>query len=362
MRNLFTRVHDLRHGTSVNGVGSGWEDTLTDAMAFFLASDREALDAWMRQLLGADAEPVSDIETQWVDGADRPDLAFHLASGGLVLLENKAGAALQDRQLERYLALRGRDGRPARVAFMALRPRSLAVEVLEHRRYLRPASADHFLWQDFYRSIPASEDALGVAHLRRSMRAYLRWLGLSPSTLVGRWTELTVLPPTEESKPIRREFGRRLGGVRQLLAARGHRVTAVLHAGLQGVPSRRGVVRHLAVSPERVRPDVLPREAESEVVGEVLRVALVFQDRAAEAEVRGVAERLPTSVVTADGARWWATRPYLLGHGRFRIDVVTRLDRLLQEEHGIDVALTSAVSGLLPHLEQAVPHLSAASG
>jgi hypothetical protein len=104
MRNLFLRAHELRHGSADNPLGTGWEDTLTEAMAFLLSSDVQTLAAWTRLVMGRDAGPVAEIQTQYACGGDRPDLAFHFESGHLLLVENKAGAALQDRQLERYLA------------------------------------------------------------------------------------------------------------------------------------------------------------------------------------------------------------------------------------------------------------------
>ncbi|MCP4678763.1 MAG: hypothetical protein GY854_25405 [Deltaproteobacteria bacterium] len=46
MRNLFIRTHELRHGSTDDPLGSDLEDTLTDATAFYLASDPDGLKNW----------------------------------------------------------------------------------------------------------------------------------------------------------------------------------------------------------------------------------------------------------------------------------------------------------------------------
>src|SRR5262245_42035738 len=79
--NPFIELHELKFGTDDNRFGTGWENHLTEALAFFLRCDSGALTNLCRGVLGADFEEPLDVETQV--GTDRgvPDIRIPLRSG-----------------------------------------------------------------------------------------------------------------------------------------------------------------------------------------------------------------------------------------------------------------------------------------
>lgn len=354
MRNLFLRTHRLRHGLGDLSLGTGWEDTLTDALGFYLASDAQALEAFVELLLGSQAERVVNVETQFAQGSERPDMVFTLESGRLLLVENKTGAALQNRQLQRYLAMRDGEGRAARVALIAMRPRAIPAEVLGAPGYLRPRSADHFLWQDVYTCIPAGDEReVGIQFLRGAMRIYMESLGLAPSRLEGRW-KLLFEPRSDHTRPVMQEFGRSLRGVRTILREAGLKVTAVSHMGLQARFPEAGALQHLTVLPSRPRLEHRTWPPEADVGHETLRIALTWPSKASDEDALAVFNRAPRPFIGASGRPWWPTHPYRFSHKRLRLDFVTNLPTLLEEERYTQEALTAACSDLIGWLRSEV--------
>jgi hypothetical protein len=351
MRNLFFQTHQLRHGSGDNRLGSGWEDTVTDALAFYLATDKIALERFAALLIGPDATEVVGVTTQHTDGAERPDMAFTLSDGGILLVENKTGAALQPRQLQRYLDIQDARGRGAKVALIAMRPRTVPPEVLRHKCYLRPSTADHYLWQDVYRCIPAGGPGLGLDALRDAMRTYMATLGLAPSSLHGRWTELYA-PRSEATKEVMKEFGRKLRTVRSHMEQMGLRVTAVSYMGLQGAVSGMGALAHLTVIP--ATPNLQFKTWPDHDLTEALRVALTWDSDAPMRPAQDLFERFPRPLLGPGGHAWWPTRPYRFSTNRVRLDFVTAMKPLLEDEHNVERAVTAACEDVLRWIDHEV--------
>lgn len=359
MRNLFLRTHELKHGRGDNPLGSGWEDTLTDAVAFYFASDAEGLARWVRLVLGDGAPEVVEIETQLAEGGDRPDIALHLADGSLLLMENKAGAVLQDRQLQRYLALRGPNGERASVCMVALKPRAVPAEVLADARYRAPAGREHFFWQDIYGCIPEGGSALGLPRLRRSMRDYMGQLGLAPSSLAGAWQRLFEDRTKDENQVVQKAFGRELGGVRGPLSALGLRVTGVSHSGLAATTGAARGLLHVQVDPHRPRRSFLPPEALDAVANEVFRVALVWSADTEESIPRALFDRAPRPLETTAGA-WWPTAPHRMSQDRIRVEFVVNLRPLLDGDGAIADRVAQVFAPMVAWLAAEVPDLQQA--
>lgn len=359
MRNLFLRAHELKHGRDDNPLGTGWEDTLTDAVAFYFASDAEGLARWVRLVLGEDAPEVVEIETQLAEGGDRPDIALHLADGSLLLMENKIEAAMGDRQLQRYLDMRGRNGRPALLCFVSLNARTLPDDVLHHASYRSAAGREHFFWQDIYGCIPEGGSALGLPRLRRCMRDYMGQLGLAPSSLAGEWQRLFEDRRVDENKVVQKAFGRELGGVRTPLSALGLRVTGVSHSGLAAATGAERGLLHLQVDPHRPHRSYLPPEALDAVANEVFRVALVWSADADESIPRAVFERAPRPLRTSMGA-WWPTAPHRMSQNRIRLEFVVNLRPLLDGEAAIADRVAAAFAPMVAWLAADVPDLQRA--
>ena len=149
------------------------EDHLTCFVAAALEVDPAFCRAYEQRVLSplaADgAVPrIKTVETQAVFQAAscRPDMMLRLTDGRRVLLEHKldapetpgvdeAGEATG--QLERYLTLA-----VDAVAYFRSSIVSLARDVLDHPRYLRPAHGVHFQWRDLYAPLTHGKHVLSV--------------------------------------------------------------------------------------------------------------------------------------------------------------------------------------------------------
>jgi len=359
--NLFVTLHEALHRKGFDRIGTGWENTLTEQLAFLLAADDETRDSVVRLVMGEAAEPATRVETQLTVGGDCPDLAIHLESGRLLLLEHKVGAALGHRQLERYLGIEGPGGASSFLALIALRDTRVPDHVRENERYLHPHDRSHWFWQDIYRAVPAPRSRLGVDYLRASFRDYLELLGLSPSVLTGGWQDL--FSSEMSAVPIQEEFGRRLAGVRQWFRSRGFKTVGNYHSGFNAHPTKTSPVHgdgfHFTLSPARARKHLIPPEVADRVESEALRVALVFHEKEPPPLATRIFEALPSPLVDPNGFEWWPTAPYQMTNPRSRLEFVSNLSQFVADDAAIREKLTAGCTAvaecLLGELEAQLP-------
>jgi len=76
--NLFVTLHEALHRKGFDRIGTGWENTLIEQLAFLLVADDETRDSVVRLVMREAAEPATRVETQLTVGGDCPDLAIHL--------------------------------------------------------------------------------------------------------------------------------------------------------------------------------------------------------------------------------------------------------------------------------------------
>jgi hypothetical protein len=138
------------------------EDHLTEFIAASLALSAAFRRNYSALVLGSFAAAngwstpeIVDVQTQvaFNAGHDNPDMILRLADGHVISVEHKIEAqetpgpeSGEPDQLRRYLAIPSIDG----LVFVRETSATLHEEVLNHRKYVRPAHRDHFLWRDFY--------------------------------------------------------------------------------------------------------------------------------------------------------------------------------------------------------------------
>ncbi len=326
------RLHRARHGEDEDGVGSGWENTLTDAVGAYLSYDAEACAAFCRAVLGTDYETPIAVDVQHSADEGTPDLAITLESGRLLLVENKVGSPLGDRQLERYLAIKS-NGLDSYLAFFAKGHHNIAPEVLREPRYRHPAGTEHFLWRELWNMLPLPVDPkLGTSLLRVHIRDYLRVLGFAPTNLAEKWDLLFEDRLQPENRAVQVEFGDRLGDVRTGLRALGFAVSAVSHKGLEARPSQPAPYVFLKIYPVRAAVLACPEQARL-VDGAAMIVAIVYEGGETPAHARLLAEHFAEPFEDEVGRKWCATAPQPFGgNKRTKVELATSLNWFLAEE------------------------------
>jgi uncharacterized protein YlzI (FlbEa/FlbD family) len=329
MRNLFSRLHQLRHSTDTHGFGSGWEDTLTDNLGFYLQCDLEAASLVAKRLLGEPAIVVTEVETQYATPDGRPDLALTLSDGRLLIIENKVDAVLGPEQLQRYL-------RSGLVALFSRRRIAVPTGVLDHPDYLCPDRRPHYYWQDLYEWLPDGAAAPeGFGHLRDAFAAYLHALGLAPSNLPEHWQSLFRDRTQEEHRTIQRDFGRLLSPITQYIEeTSGLRCTRVAHKGWQFWAAEEAWWRHGYVYPTQLAVDTLPRTLRPIFApgGEALAVEVIYDQEDAASGI-ALAASLPASLRDAFGHTWHRIPPRPIGTDRLRVALATPLPAFIEGEH-----------------------------
>lgn len=198
------------------------EDHLTYFLAGALEHDTAFREAYQNRVLpsfaaAGVAHRIARAETQarFVKENCRLDLLLTLDDGRRVVCEHKleapetlheldSGEVLG--QLERYLELD-----IAGVAYFRPHLVTLSQAILQHPRYIRPASQPHFLWRDLYDSLSRGEHIL-----TQWLFEGFRRLGFTPAA-----PHVGPLSPddTEEVKENQRNFGK-LWHSTQVLASR----------------------------------------------------------------------------------------------------------------------------------------------
>jgi len=185
------------------------EDHLTYFLASTLECDAAFRESYQNRVLpsiaAAGVAPrIVRVETQTPFGDCRPDLLLTLDDGRRVACEHKLEApeTLHESdsgevqgQLERYLEL-DIDG----VAYFRPHLVTLSQDILQHPRYMRPASQPHFLWRDLYASLSRGEHII-----TQWLCDGFRRLGFTPAA-----PHVGPLSPddTEEVKENQRNFGK----------------------------------------------------------------------------------------------------------------------------------------------------------
>jgi hypothetical protein len=200
--NLFWQTHSLTQAR---------EDHLTYFLASALECDavfRECYQERVLQSLAAAgvAPRIAHVQTQAVfaEQSCRPDLLLILSDGRRIACEHKLEAPETlleldsgeiKRQLERYLELD-----IAGVAYFRPHLVTLSQKILQHPRYIRPASQPHFLWRDLYDSLSRGEHVV-----TQWLVDGFRRLGFTPAA-----PHVGPLAPdeTEEVKENQRNFGK----------------------------------------------------------------------------------------------------------------------------------------------------------
>jgi len=152
--------------------------------------------------LGAEDHPVFTRE-------DQPDFLIRCEDYDLVC-EHKIDADLQQRQLERYLALT-RPGRTLHVVFIANQADiELSQPVLEHPGYLRPTGKrSYFLWEDLFHLVKATPGRLAAEFV-----AYMVSMDMEPWASTGAWSDpLTDTNAAGRLKALYGPLKKRLRGV-----------------------------------------------------------------------------------------------------------------------------------------------------
>jgi hypothetical protein len=197
---ITSKLFANRHQVSYKRAGRRWmnlfwetrrltqerEDHLTCFLAAALGTDAAFRHAYAQRVLSSLAKDgrvpeIAAVETQPVfrEESCRPDLLLRLTDGRVVVCEHKLEAPetpriVADRevklQLERYLGLK-----VEAVAYFRPFPASVSKKVVSHEKYLRPASADHFLWRDLYEPL-----MLGTHVVSAWLRDGFERLGFTP--------------------------------------------------------------------------------------------------------------------------------------------------------------------------------------
>lgn len=140
------------------------EDHLTEFFAAVLTSSPQLSRNFIQFIFGSDdTRDIRKIETQVNYDDCRPDMRLTLSDGSIILCENKLdanetiGNANTEGmlQLQRYLKLPV-DG----LIYIRTELKCPSSEVLNNPKYIKPLSAPHFLWRDFYPIIAADSNPL----------------------------------------------------------------------------------------------------------------------------------------------------------------------------------------------------------
>lgn len=95
MRELFIDLHECRVGEARRQFDSGWENLLTEQLAFYLTCDLRAADGLAGTLLEDETTSVTEVTLQPSIENCTSELALELESGGRLLLEHKVDAEIR---------------------------------------------------------------------------------------------------------------------------------------------------------------------------------------------------------------------------------------------------------------------------
>lgn len=332
--NFFKYAHEAKFGMSGedgeprNRVGSGWENFFTEAVAFFLQSDRQALERLCRELLRERYEIPERVKTQVAAEDGTPDIVICLASGRRCFIESKIDDDLRPGQPGKYLGT-SQGGEAPFVALFSRKHHEVPPDVLEHRRYLKPQGGVHYVWKHLYDWIRDQPATVEAARLRRYFREYMEWLHLG-WTIVGSWSCLFEDRRGPENAAVRDAFGERLAGVRDKLRQLGCRVTEADRYGLVGWPLTSHVFDHLVVMPSHTRKEYLEEPLERYVGPAALSVSLVYDDPSVPKHARDIYREFggePFGIY-----HWVRLSPYTMTNSRVRLEFVAGLQRFLSDD------------------------------
>jgi hypothetical protein len=334
------RRQDDDQGTPRPERPGGWENALTEATAFYLSCDRDALVTVVERIAGS-GDPPTSIGTQLrgVDGT--PDLAIERASGKRLIIECKVDADLGDRQLERYLeSLSPERGH---LALVSRRRQRVPKAVMDSSLYRKPDHGNHFFWEDLHAWLgqrSAEPDTVLRGHFLR----YLERLGferMSPDVerLVG---------PRDDLRNRRQQesFGRKLARTCRRLDQEGFRVSAVSYKGLHAVPKSQTSYHHMVVWPASSRTAYVPGPLARLIPGAALVVGLVF-DRGARQAAEALYRALPASFNDEDARAWVTIPPRVIGNQRVRLELVSSLDPFLEGGAAIEERIERGVTSVV---------------
>ena len=343
--NLFIEHHTiLQIQKGKSGIGKGWEDDFTNILSFYLSLDSEAVNKLCRFILGNDYEKPVSIENQVVTPQGIPDIVITLNSGSKLIVECKVDATLQPNQLERYLEIEPNRGCKTYLSLFTKKPLNIPTVVIENSNYKSPLQGSHYFWTDLFNVIPkAGKSEIGIDNARWLFRNYMEMIGFAPSSLKANWFRLYEETTIDENQKVQKEFGRKLSPIRTWLTNRNFRVTAVSHSGLQAVP-KSGVMKDagiyfLVIGPEKSRKDLVPREVAEKLNNEVLRLALVYNSSEIAEQAWEIHKSFPAPLRDCHGHFWWPTKPYKFSKSRLRLEFVTNLNKLLEEEKEIETRI-----------------------
>lgn len=333
--NFFKYAHEAKFGTSGedgeprNRVGSGWENFFTEAVAFFLQSDRQALERLCRELLREKYEIPERVETQVVAEDGTPDIAICFASGRRCFIESKINAPLGPGQPGKYLGT-SQDGIPPFVALFSHKHHEVSPEVLKHDRYLKSHDGvHHYLWKDLYDWIRDEPTTVETARLRRYFREYMEWLHLG-WTITDDWFRLFEDRRMPKNAAVRNTFGERLAGVRNKLRQLECKVTEADRYGLVGWPVKPQAFHHLAVGPRHTRKEYLEEPLERYVGPAALSVYFVYDGPSVPKHAQDMYREFggkPFGIY-----QWVRLSPYVMTNGRVRLEFVADLQRFLSKD------------------------------
>jgi hypothetical protein len=357
--NFFKYAHEAKFGTSGedgtprNRVGSGWENFFTEAVAFFLQADRQALKKMCCELLGDRYESPERVETQVGAEDGTPDIAIWLESGRQCFIESKIDAPLGPGQPGKYLVA-SQDGKAPFVALFSRIHHDVPKDVLQHCRYLRPQGGVHYSWKHLYDWIRAESPTMDT-RLRRYFSEYMEWLriGWLPP---GPWSRLFEDRTVPENAAVRDTFGERLAGVRNKLRQLEFKVTEADRYGLVGWPRKPQAFHHLAVAPRHTRKEYLEEPLERYVGPASLSVYLVYEEPSEPKHAEDMYREFggePFGVY-----RWVRLSPYRMTNGRWRLEFVADLQQFLADEpHEMAARLVSGCNEVLDRLSALMAQL-----
>ena len=157
-----------------------------------------------------------------------------------------------------------------------------------------------------------------------------------------------------ENQKVRKEFGRKLAGIRSWLNKRNYKVTSVSHSGLQAVPEsgplKRTDVYFLVIGPERVRKDLISKEAAKRLNNEVLRLSLVYNLPEVPEQAHAIFKLFPCPFKDKGGHSWWPTEPYKFSKSRVRLEFVTNLEKFLSNETEIEKEIKNSCEDIINNI------------
>jgi hypothetical protein len=341
--NLFVYFHDrlCRRDDDQNGAvpdrPGGWENALTEATAFYLSCDREALVKVVQRIAGP-GDPPMRIGTQVREIDGTPDLAIERKSGKRLIIECKVDADLGDRQLERYVRILSPNG--GHLALLSRRRQIVPHEVERCKLYKKHPDRSHFFWQDLHSWI-RDLGAGSSRPLRSHFLRYLERLGFEEMR-----SDVKMLLGSRKEELNRRHqqsFGRKMARTFEWFNGQGFTASMVSHKGIQAVPPTGASYRHIVVWPATSRRAYVTNDLARLIPGANFVVGYVF-DRPSQGDAEDFYRLLPTTIKDSDGRHWVKVPPRRIAGGRLRVELVSSLNEFLRAPAAIDEALQNAVA------------------